>query len=225
MSPTGLVSEREVLGALGGVLDPELDRSIVELGFVAGVAVRGPEVRVELRLPTFWCAPNFSWLMADDARQALLGLPGVERATVVLLDHHAGEEISAGVGGGRPFEEAFRGEATEDLESLRRLFRRKAFFRRQERLLGTLPPERVSTSLTLGELPDSPEARAYLAVRAELGLDCSPGAPVVTDPLGRVVEDLDAHRRRIRLMRVSMDANTVLCRGLLQTRYAEEESA
>ena len=222
MSGAAVVSEREVLEALRGVLDPELDASVVELGFVAGVAVHGPEVRVELRLPTFWCAPNFSWLMAEDARQAVLGLPGVERAEVALPDHHVGEEISAAVSAGRPFEEAFAGEVTEGLEGLRRLFRRKAFFKRQEQLLRTLPRARLTKGLRLGDLPDSPETGAYLAIRAELGLDCSPDSPVLTDPRGREVEDPETHLRQIRLMRVSMEANTALCRGLLEARYAEQ---
>jgi metal-sulfur cluster biosynthetic enzyme len=220
MSRTGVVSERDVLEALRVVIDPELDASIVELGFVAEVVVDSAEVRVALRLPTFWCAPNFSWLMAEDARQAVLGLPGVERVVIELLDHHAGEEISLGVSQRRSFEETFAGEATENLESLRRLFRRKAFFKRQEQLLGSLPRTQVRRGLTLAELPDSPEARAYRAIRAELGLDCSPRAPAITDAQGREVEDVEAHLQRIRLMRVSMDANTVLCRGLLETRYA-----
>ena len=222
MTPTEGVSEREVLEALRGVLDPELDQSLVELGFVAGVTVDGPVVRVELRLPTFWCAPNFSWLMAEDARQAVLGLPGVERVSVTLLDHHAGEEISAGVSAARSFEETFSGEVTEDLESLRRLFRRKAFFSRQERALGRLPRECLRRGLMLGQLPDGPETRAYLAIRAELGLDCFPETPAVTDPRGQEVEDVEAHLQRIRVMRVSLDANTVLCRGLLRIRDAEE---
>lgn len=222
MTGQAAVLEQEVLAALRGVLDPELDESLVELGFVAGVAVSGPTVRVELRLPTFWCAPNFSWLMAEDARQAVLRLPGVERVEVALLDHHAGQEISDAVSAGLTFERAFQGEATADLESLRRLFRRKAFFKRQERLLQTVPRPRLTTDLRLGDLPDSAETRAYLEVRAELGLDCSPEAPAVTDPRGRTVADLDSHLRQIRLMRVSADANTALCRGLLEARYAEE---
>lgn len=212
------VSAHQVLEALRGVLDPELDRSIVELGFVAGVEVTGSTVSVALRLPTYWCAPNFAWLMAEDARQAVLALPGVARVDVTLPDHHAGEEISAGVSAGRSFQEAFPEEATEGLEVLRRLFRRKAFFARQERLLRTLPRQRL-VGLRLGELPDTPEARAYLAVRAELGLDCSPEAPAVTGPDGREVQDLDAYLRWIRLLRVSLEANTALCRSLLQTRY------
>jgi hypothetical protein len=141
---------------------------------------------------------------------------------VVLLDHHAGEEISAAVTAGQRFQQAFPAEVTEDLEGLRRVFRRKAFFKRQEQLLRMLPREQLRKGLRLGDLPDSPEARAYLAIRGELGLDCSPDAPVLTDPRGREVEDLETHLRQVRLMRVSMEANTALCRGLLDARYAEQ---
>jgi len=107
MSP----SREEVLAALRGVLDPELDESIVDLGFLGRVEIQGDEVGLELRLPTNWCAPNFSWLMAQDARQAALGVPGVRQATVHLLDHHAGNEISAGtVLGTDPLDKNFTGE-------------------------------------------------------------------------------------------------------------------
>lgn len=220
MSPGACVSERQVLDALRAVLDPELDRSIVDLGFVAGVSAAGSAVRVELRLPTYWCAPNFSWLMAEDARRAVLGLPGVEQVSIVLLDHHASPEISAGVSAGRSFEQTFPDDATEGLDALRRVFRRKAFFARQEQALSMVPRDRLAR-LRLADLPDTAEARAYLAIRAELGLDCAPAAPAVTDPDGREVRDLDAYLRWIRLMRVSLEANTALCRGLLETRYCD----
>jgi len=50
----------DVLGALEGVRDPELDQDLVELGFVTDVEVDGADVVVRLRLPTFYCSPNFS---------------------------------------------------------------------------------------------------------------------------------------------------------------------
>jgi metal-sulfur cluster biosynthetic enzyme len=216
-------TEAEVWAALRGVLDPELDRSIVDLGFVRGITVSARDVRVELRLPTYWCAPNFSWLMAADARDAVLALPGVERADVVLVDHHAADEVNAGVNGGRTFEKAFADEVTGGLEQLRRTFRRKAFFVRQERLLSSLGTRDLE-GLRLGDLPPSPEAEAYLAIRAELGLDCSADTPAVTDPEGRVVQDLQTHLRCVRLMRVSLESNTALCRGLLDERYKGQEA-
>ncbi|TCO59593.1 iron-sulfur cluster assembly protein [Actinocrispum wychmicini] len=219
MSLPATLSEREVLTAVRGVLDPELDESIVDLGFLTRVDVHGDEVRLELRLPTYWCAPNFSWLMAEDLRQAALGVPGVRQATVHLLDHHAGNEISAGVNSGRSFAETFGEDATaETLGPLRQLFRRKAFLARQVRLLATLPRERLD-GLRIGDLPDTAHAQAYLAVRAELGLDCTPAAPVITDAAGREATDIDAHIRAARLVRVSTDGNTALCRGVFQTRY------
>jgi hypothetical protein len=110
---------------------------------------------------------------------------------------------------------------------LRDLFRRKAFIVRQERLVRSLrggSPAALA-ALTVGDLPDSEEARAYLEVRAELGLDCSPKAPVMTDPGGRPVHDLERHLRRARLMRVGMRGNGAFCRGLLATRYREEGGA
>jgi metal-sulfur cluster biosynthetic enzyme len=213
-------TEDEVLGALAGVLDPELDESLVELGFVARVGVDGGRVRVELRLPTYWCAPNFSWLMAADVRSALVGRPGVEDVEVVLTDHHAGAEISAGVTEGRGFEETFPAEASGGVEELRALFRRKAFLVRQERLLRSLPGP--VADVRLGDLPPSSEARNYMAIREELGLDCSPGAPVVCDAAGRPVADVRAHRRRTGVMEVSMEGNGHFCRSLLSTRYGED---
>ena len=74
-----------VLDALRQVNDPELDESIVELGFVDHVDVRDDAVEVVLRLPTFMCAPNFAFLMAADARAAALGVPGVRDVKVNLI--------------------------------------------------------------------------------------------------------------------------------------------
>ena len=219
-----LPTEAEVWAALRGVLDPELDRSIVDLGFVTGVTVTGRDVQMAFRLPTYWCAPNFSWLMAADAREAILALPGVEHARVVLVDHHAAQEITEAVNAGRSFEEAYADQATGGLDDLRRLFRRKAFLVRQERLLRSLGRADLS-GLRLGDLPESSEAQAYLVIRAELGLDCSPEAPAVTDAEGRAVADVDAHLRRARMARISLESNTALCRGLFEERYGGQEAS
>jgi metal-sulfur cluster biosynthetic enzyme len=229
---TGIL-EDEVIAALVDVLDPELDESIVELGFVRRVSITvdrgtaGPAracIRVELRLPTYWCAPNFSWLMAEDVRETLLRDPRIGQVEVVLVDHHAAGEISDGVSSGRGFADVFGAGPDGGLVSLRELFRRKALLVRQERALGSLgcTSDRL-TALRIGELPDTAESRSYLAARAELGLDCSPAAPALTDAAGRpVAKDrvLD-HLRRARLMRVSTEGNAAFCRGLLATRYGE----
>ena len=84
-----MTSRAEVLGALSGVRDPELDEPITELHFVSELEVEGGTAFVRLRLPTYFCAPNFAYLMVADAKAALLSVPGVERARVVLDDHYA----------------------------------------------------------------------------------------------------------------------------------------
>src|SRR5207247_3670504 len=77
--------EQDVQEALGSVADPELDRSLVELGFARAALDADGHVTVEVRLPTYWCAPNFAYLMVQDARDAVAAVPGVRSVSVRLL--------------------------------------------------------------------------------------------------------------------------------------------
>jgi metal-sulfur cluster biosynthetic enzyme len=60
-----------ILERLAQVLDPELDESILDLGFVRSLKLSCGHAGVALRLPTSWCAVNFAYLMAEDVRRAL----------------------------------------------------------------------------------------------------------------------------------------------------------
>ncbi len=222
MKPT----EAAVLGALSGVRDPELDEPITDLKFVADLRVAEDAVDVRLRLPTPFCAPNFAYLMVADAREAVLSVPGVQRARVTLDDHHASNEINAGMTDERGFEGTFAGETEgESLDELRTIFRRKAFISRQEKLCRTLLAAGYSAAelaeTRLGEVPDSEAKEKYLSRREELGLDASAKAPLVVDPDGnRIPEDaVVQHLRFARITRVSIEGNAGMCRGLLATRY------
>ena len=106
---TAVNLETEVWRALGTVLDPELDQSVTELDFVAELRVDGSDVHVDLRLPTYFCAPNFAYLMVADAHDAVRAVDGVQRVRVRLLDHFASEEINAGVAAGSGFSDSFPG--------------------------------------------------------------------------------------------------------------------
>jgi Iron-sulfur cluster assembly protein len=68
-----------ILDRLAQVLDPELDESILELGFVRSLQLRSGHASVALRLPTSWCAVNFAYLMAEDIRRALLTVGARQR--------------------------------------------------------------------------------------------------------------------------------------------------
>src|SRR6202008_3034072 len=129
----------EVWDRLRGVIDPELDESVVDLGFVTYVDVEaGEEVRVGFRLPTYWSAANFSYLMADDMRLAIGALPWVGEVEVTIGEHMYAEKINEGLKRGLSFAEAFGDEADDDLGALRRTFLVKAFQRRQSALLDHL---------------------------------------------------------------------------------------
>ncbi len=220
-----MITEASVLDALSGVRDPELDEPVTDLGFVSNLEIEGDAVSVRLRLPTFFCAPNFAYLMVADAREAVLSVPGVRRVSVVLDDHYASEELNAG----GAFDEAFPDETEgPDLEELRTVFRRKSFVSRQEQLCRALLSEGHSplelAAMRLGDLPPSQDLDKYLERRRELGLDLSEGAPLLVDPDGNRIpeEAVVQHLRFARTVRVSIEGNAELCRGLLETRYGRE---
>ena len=201
--------------ALETVRDPELDQPITSLGFVASLRCDASSVRVELRLPTYFCAPNFAWLMVADARDALAAVFG--EVEVVLLDHFAADEINAGgVFGGR-----FASDGGDPaLAELRATFDRKAHLAAQERLARALGESRDLSTLTLAEAARlAPDATAAVVRRRErLGLV---SAFAICDERGEPVAAprLAAHLRFARTVRVSAEANTAICRGLLETRY------
>jgi len=243
--PAGYVGAA-VLERLAQVFDPELDEPILDLGFVRALRLRSGHAAVALRLPTSWCAVNFAYLMAEDVRRALLTVEGVRRVTVDLGDHCAAGEIEAAVNDGRPFAEAFPGEGAGSLEALRLTFLRKGFFGRQARLLRELreagcSPAAICT-LQLGDVsmqddrivirhPGSAPVvsgsavtlQRYFERRAELGLDCSPAAPLIVDLEGRPFpeERLQGHYEAIRTARVALEANGSFCRALLSLRQLD----
>ncbi|HWE10673.1 MAG TPA: iron-sulfur cluster assembly protein [Solirubrobacteraceae bacterium] len=216
-----MTTVQEVVRALAEVRDPELDEPLTTLGFVSAVRVTQVRVEVWLRLPTYFCAPNFAWLMVDGARAAVLALDGVQEADVRLADHFAADEIN----GAATLAHAFPGRSQGELTELRDVFARKAFVARQARLCEALlhagrTPEEVS-ALRLSDLDPGPEVERCRTLRAELGIAASPRDPAFVLPDGRPL-DGDGLRRWLRVARLvglSIEGNAGICRGLLRTRY------
>jgi metal-sulfur cluster biosynthetic enzyme len=224
----------DVLDSLRTVRDPELNEAITSLGFVSSCTVsaegaaEGETVRVRLRLPTYFCAPNFAFLMVADAYDAVAGLPGVRDVQIVLEDHFAASAINDGVAARAGFVGSFPGEARDELDSLRVSFVRKAVLAGTDQVcrpLGLLP-ERLA-SMTLGDAPPSPELDRLRQRRAELGLPSGDDDPLVIDPVtgtGVSLDGLPLHLRRARVTRVGVDANTSICSGMLRHRYSLKEA-
>lgn len=225
-----MIDRAAIDGALATVSDPELDRSLVELDFIRDVAIEGRDVRVELRLPTYWCSANFAYIMAEDSRNALAAIPGIGAVEVALVDHFASEIVTDGVNCGRPFEDAFPDLADGGLDEVRRTFLIKAFIVRQAAAVKAARAAISDEEVVAWRLGDGvPPGVAsgiweeYLARRAALGLASGPDALAFATVKGEpfVPAELDIHMRMANTVRISIQANVEFCTGLLAARYHE----
>lgn len=219
----------KVMAALATVVDPELDEPITELGFVRSIRIDDVGVTVHLRLPTSFCAPNFAYLMAADAQDALRRVPGAGRVTVLLDDHHDSDRINAGLALNAGYRGTFGSEAEDSLDELRRIFQRKAHTAAMERSVVALLRTTGGNvedlyRLTLGELPSGPHKEALLRRRTDIGLGIRPDDLVVVDEDGQPVPKaaVQLRLRYAKAVRVSVEGNAHFCRGLLATRYDDE---
>ncbi len=233
MTDPGRVAE--VLARLDHVTDPELDEPVTELGFVTAVTV-DPDgvVAVEFRLPTYWCAANFAFMMADDMRLEVAALPWVTGVVPRLGDHMYADKINHGVEHGLSFQDTFGDEAADDLQQLRRTFLVKAFQRRQEALLRHLQSAEHAAealvAMTLQELSDLPLEAAGERLRARYVERRSLVGPTSAEALAFVdVHDasltapgLSAHLRALRRVNTNAEFNGALCSGLLAARFGED---
>ena len=230
-----------IFRALDVVIDPELDEPITDLGFVhtvdvapdtseASAATGGRyDIEVHLRLPTSFCAPNFAYLMASDAKDVLVALNWTNEVTVELDDHHDSTIINTGLAADAGYRGTFGHEAEDDLEELRATFQRKAHTAAMERCLTALlradptrPMEQLG-AVTIADLPDEATTDSLLRRRAAIGLPCAPDDLVMVDHLGSgfAPDAVPMALRRARSTRISIDGNAHFCRGLLRTRYVD----
>lgn len=218
----------QVQACLATVMDPELDESVTDLGFITEVELQDlGAVRIGFRLPTYWCAANFAFLMADDMRRAVQTLPWVTKVEVHLYDHMYAEAINQGVTDGAGFQAAFGVSAEGGLETLRRTFELKAFQRRQEALLQHLLDVKY-TAETLVALDIDSLKRLQLDADGEKLLERylerrslvggAPMAFVSTEGQPIAAETLSGFLRELRRVGVNAEFNGALCRGLLAVR-------
>ncbi|WP_433504929.1 iron-sulfur cluster assembly protein [Pseudonocardia halophobica] len=231
MAPVSLSRQEDAWRALDAVVDPELDEPITDLNFVRSLDVTGADVVVHLRLPTSFCAPNFAYLMASDAKDVLTALPWTRRVVVELDDHHDSDLINTGLAVDAGYKGTFAHEAEQDLEELRTTFRRKAHTAAMERVLTRMVRGGHAVEdlgrVTIGDLPLDDATRALLRRRAAIGLRTGDDLPVFVDHSGTPYPEVELplQLRLARSTRISIEGNAHFCRGLLATRYDLQESA
>lgn len=229
--------ERELWRRLGEVNDPELDEPVTEMGFVERAVVAGDgSVEVDFRLPTYWCSPNFAFLMLDDIRQVLQDLSWSPAWCLRLHDHMFADEVNRGIEAGKSFGQIFGELAdTPDLGALRATFAQKAFKRRQEAVIRGLRRQGLMDREILGmdqatldaaHIDDEEAARQIPRYREALTRrwpDRKANEPAFITWQGAAIrlEALAAYLAELRSVRISMEFNGTLCRGLKTTRYKE----
>jgi metal-sulfur cluster biosynthetic enzyme len=219
------------------VMDPELDEAVTDLGFVEAVSV-DPDggVEVTFRLPTYWCSPNFAFLMAEGIKREVEVLPWVVQARVQIQDHMAAAEMSAAVNAGGLFSDAFNElTSAEDLSALRHTFDLKAFQRRQEAVIKALLAGGLDISAVIAlpladlqamRLPD-PEAEKqrlrYLSLLLSKGIASAPSDAALPTCEGVALTEagFGDYMAQLRAVRINMEFSGSMCRGLKRSRYKE----
>lgn len=235
----------QVWARLDLVMDPELDEPVTDMGFIEAVSItdltnghNASTVEVTFRLPTYWCSPNFAFLMAESIKREIEVLPWVGQAVVMLQDHMAAAEMNAAVNSGASFGSVFEDlHPGEDLSALREKFDVKAFQRRQEVVIKALVARGYTQAqlvdLRLADLegvalPDPEDARQkgrYLTILkakalanapADLALPTYQGVPLTVD-------GFSVYMGLLRSVRINMEFSGSLCRGLKASRYKQAD--
>ena len=225
-SPAGRAAE--VRRALDRVADPELDEPVTDLRFIEHLTVDpNGTVSIGFRLPTYWCAANFAFLMAADMQREVTALPWVRQVNVTLGEHMYADKINHGLANRLSFQATFGNEASAELDELRRIFLVKAFQRRQEVLLRYLIEQGhqpVTMNLTdLRSLPlDERGARLRSRYLDRRDICARPEEPrAFVDANGSAIENLTAYLRNLERISINAEFNGALCRGLLAARFEE----
>ena len=246
------ISEGEVLRALSRVHDPELDTPITELGIVDKIVVSDDgSVEVAIVMPTYWCSPNFTYIILEDVKLALSRLKGVSRVRVVLKGHHEAERISRCINEGLKFDECFPDEAKGSVEALRSKFKEKALRARLYALIKVLLRRGFRLSeiaqLELDDVAvvesgsrvvinlkgrsvilsgvDAKIAVRYLDILRELGLDSGRLVKTSVEGYTPTAEELERLMSAMRSTATNLSFNAELCKLLLLSRVSRRESS
>src|ERR1700704_1245284 len=241
--------KQNVLRALSTVVDPELDEPITELGFVKNLSVsEDGRVSVDLVTSTFWCSPNFVYMMLEEARDVVSKIDGITAVRVHLEGHHDSERINGGINERKSFSECYPTEAGGNLEELNRMIRTRVLRSRLSSMVaamarsGVTPLELLHASgrdvvadgetilITLGDntrrISDPADAARIARYLSFLdGLGRMAGPLMIFDLDGRTPEshELESMLALSRSAKSNFSLNAELCRALLQSRLGREE--
>jgi metal-sulfur cluster biosynthetic enzyme len=83
--------------AAGSTRDPEIRRSLSELGLLDEVQIEGSQVIVHFHLTSPLCPTKFATSIGQEIRKRVEAIPGVTSCEVVLRDHFLREKIQTSI--------------------------------------------------------------------------------------------------------------------------------
>ncbi len=249
MAPDARADLKErVLRALSTVTDPELDEPITELGFVKDLSVSDDgRVSLDLVTSTFWCSPNFVYMMLEETREVVSKLSGIKAVCVHLEGHHDADLINRGINSGKSFSECYESEAKGDLVELNRMIRTRALRSRLFSMAAAMARAGIAsgellrlsrqevtsegdtfvvrsqdTTRRVSEPSDVRRVARYLDFLAKLGRDDGP--LVIWDLEGTHPEEAEfaANLALSRTTKSNFSLNAELCRALLSARLGAD---
>jgi Mrp family chromosome partitioning ATPase len=91
-----VTTEAQIRKALEGVMDPELNKSLIELGMVSQIAINKERVDITLALTTLGCPLKDQ--IVEDVKRAVGALEGVKAVEVALTEMTEEERRRIGIG-------------------------------------------------------------------------------------------------------------------------------
>ena len=87
------IDVQAVRAAAGSVRDPEIRRSLSDMGLLDDVQIEGSQVTVHFHLTSPLCPSKFATSIGQEIRKRVQAIPGVTSCEVVLRDHFLREKI------------------------------------------------------------------------------------------------------------------------------------
>ena len=87
-------TRRKIFEELSKIVDPEIGVSIMELELIDKVDIDSGKVKVDLHLTSPFCPAIFGFKIAQDVRDNIYRLPGVDGVNVNVSNHLMAEAIN-----------------------------------------------------------------------------------------------------------------------------------
>ena len=95
-------TRRLIFDELSKIVDPEIGVSIMELELIDKVDIEEKDVNVDLHLTSPFCPAVFGFKIAQDVRDNIYGIDGIENVKVNVSNHFMAEAINKQVNESTP---------------------------------------------------------------------------------------------------------------------------